>query len=823
MDKEENRPARPNKPNVHRIFIRLTAEINFSALSAWLARTADFDNACFNAMSFLDHLIREEPSQRLVQLKKSFFKKSDKNYFDLGKCVIAGKGVFASLRPVLQKNGPGLSITVDVANGTFWSPTPLVDAAQQLCGVGDPRRLATFLGEPAKKFRMLQNLKKLKRVAVTVSYRPRIMQPPKDDQKNSPSSGTPGLFSRQFVIARVLESDAKTYKFQRFETDKNTGERVDKGYISVFDYYYQLMGRPLDKPYLPVVEMTRKGNVFPMEFCQINPDQRYAFKLDDVQTSNMIKYAVTPPSQRWRSVSDGVKMLDWQGDPYLKKYGLQVSGAQTTVEARLLPAPKIRFGNIEIQPSPAFGKWDLKQKRFLKGNPEPLRSWGFCILSSSVTGSPACDEATAEKFAKEFALSYGRHGGTIQRKPLIQIANMARGGELITDIWRATGNNAGAKPQIIFFVVPDKDSSLYQKIKRSCDCRYGFQSQVLQGSQVQKVHPQYISNVCMKVNAKLGGVTAEAKGLTNTILSKDGTKRIMCIGADVSHAAPGSESASMAAIAVSLDRACTKYAALCETNGHRLEIITTDNINTLLPPMVNKWRETVGAGQVPDEIFYFRDGVSEGQYRHVLDQELRDLKAYFKSINPSKVPKFLVIIASKRHHVRFFPPQGQGDRNGNPIPGTLVEKGVTHPFEFDFYLCSHAAIKGTARPIHYHVIHNETQISPSNLQQVIYEHSYQYIRSTTPVSMFPAVYYAHLASNRAKTHEDPAPPTSSSKEKKGGGGGGVGASKGKSTVTASEKQEAEKKEGEHSSSASSSDVKKLIPMINGMQTSFWFV
>ncbi len=50
-------------------------------------------------------------------------------------------------------------------------------------------------------------------------------------------------------------------------------------------------------------------------------------------------------------------------------------------------------------------------------------------------------------------------------------------------------------------------------------------------------------------------------------------------------------------------------------------------------------------------------------------------------------PKMIVIVASKRHHIRFFPnPRDTtaADRNGNPFPGTLVEKDVTHPFENDF-------------------------------------------------------------------------------------------------------------------------------------------
>ena len=76
-----------------------------------------------------------------------------------------------------------------------------------------------------------------------------------------------------------------------------------------------------------------------------------------------------------------------------------------------------------------------------------------------------------------------------------------------------------------------------------------------------------------------------------------------------------------------------------------------------------------------------------------------------------------------------------------------------HPHENDFYLCSHAAIKGTARPTHYHVILNEAGMSNDELQTILYEQVYQYARATTPVSMHPAVYYAHIASGRAGTHD----------------------------------------------------------------------
>jgi len=305
--------------------------------------------------------------------------------------------------------------------------------------------------------------------------------------------------------------------------------------------------------------------------------------------------------------------------------------------------------------------------------------------------------------------------------------------------------------------VPDKSSDVYLRIKKSTDIRYGVASQVLQSQHVQKAADQYISNICMKVHAKLGGQVSRASG---TLLPKMSSAEVrgstMIIGADVSHAAPGSDQGSMAAFTVSMDKDCARYLARCETNGRRVEIISTDNVFNLLGPMCGMWPEKVGNGLLPRRLLYIRDGVSVGEYPRVLSQEVADIKRMFRERYPKEKSAqniaMTVIIATKRHHVRFFPKSG--DRTGNPYPGTLVETGVTHPFEFDFYLCAHQAIKGTARPVHYHVLINECNIPSEELQQMLYEHSYQYQRSTTPVSLHPAVYYAHLASNRAKAHED---------------------------------------------------------------------
>ncbi|CAN0431400.1 unnamed protein product, partial [Discosporangium mesarthrocarpum] len=44
------------------------------------------------------------------------------------------------------------------------------------------------------------------------------------------------------------------------------------------------------------------------------------------------------------------------------------------------------------------------------------------------------------------------------------------------------------------------------------------------------------------------------------------------------------------------------------------------------------------------------------------------------------------------------------DNSGNVYPGTVVETGICHPVEWDFYLMSHAGLQGTSRPAKYHVL-----------------------------------------------------------------------------------------------------------------------
>lgn len=643
------------------------------------------------------------------------------------------KGVYASMRPVSSGIAPSktpgrLSINVDVANTTFWASQFLHLAARDLVGAQDVNYLVQTLrptNRDDNESHDFKLLRRLKRVGVECRHRP--------GSENNPDT---------YVVDKFILKNAQQQSLPF--RDPNTGQESK---LTVEQYFRRKYNKQLSFPQLPLVKMTKGVSTYlPMELCRIQENQRYGFKLSDRQTTEMIKFAVTLPNQRWQDIQNGLSMFNWGADRYLHKYGLKVldNGSKPAqIAAKLLPPPKVGFGQGEAVPQYS-GRWDLRGKRFIETNSAPLQSWGVCL----VPGRIKVDPGGAKSFIQNLVRIYEGHGGRVQRKDPVIVNGVADAAKCVEMLWTAAGNQSRAPPQLLVFIVPSKDSGFYSRIKKSADCRYGVVSQVLQAAHVQKNQAQYCSNVAMKVNAKLGGATSRALGLRGN----EGwiTKPTMYVGADVSHAAPGVEGASIAAITVSFDRRGLKYAGLVESNGIRVEMITTENWENVFGLLCERWIQTLGNGKAPQHLIYFRDGVSEGQYAQVIEQEVRDIRSVLHNKDPTTPTKITCLTCTKRHHVRFFPQKG--DRNGNPQPGTLVQDGCTAPFEYDFYLCAHSAIKGTARPVHYFVLKDEANLKQEELQNMIYEASYQYVRSTTPVSLFPAIYYAHLAAARGTCH-----------------------------------------------------------------------
>lgn len=754
LDADQRKPGEPPRPGSEFfVSIRKTTDVSLGTLQGYLERKIEFNNPVIEALNFMDHLVRQGASERLLAIKRNFYDFSQKGRpLHNDRSIEVHKGLYASIRLShnLQSGGAGLALNCDVANTTFW-----------IGGQSFAELVVNFLGTCDSRW-------------VRVSVGPeliRALAPVRRDDGNWESSDAfkhlRKLRKLRFRILHKGRKDPdKSHVAQDFAFDQknaNEGANARNSFfdwngksISVQDYYGQKYQVFLKYPGLPLIQ-TGKNGLIPMELCYLEPQQRYNFKLNPKQTEAMIKIAVTRPAVRRADIEAKVKQMNLTGDKYLKAYGIEFENNFAQTQARILPPPTVDFK--KGQQKPMFsGRWRLDQGdiKFWKPNFCPLRNWGMVVMDGCIQ-SPQQLQAFADKFKSIFA----RHGGVVSAPAiLINPPGNARnnGAAAVEHAHNKITNDTGGYTQLLFIVVGQKNSPHYERVKKNADCRFGILSQVVQSTHVMNDggNSQYISNVCMKVNAKLGGSTARTPSPFKSPTYFPASRKTMMIGVDVSHAAPGGKAASVAAMTINCDPDANRFAAACETNGYREETVIPGNMQHFFGQLGAIWRKG-HANALPDHIMYFRDGVAENHFSLILDKEIEEIRRFFrdKKLRP---PKFTVIIATKRHHIRFFPGPDQrskgGDRNGNSKPGLLVEREVTHPFLFDFYLNSHSAIQGTARPVHYYVILDEMNCPVNDLQRMIYHQCYSYVRSTTPVSIHPAIYYAHLAGARARFHEN---------------------------------------------------------------------
>jgi eukaryotic translation initiation factor 2C len=249
------------------------------------------------------------------------------------------------------------------------------------------------------------------------------------------------------------------------------------------------------------------------------------------------------------------------------------------------------------------------------------------------------------------------------------------------------------------------------------------------------------------MNVKLGGVNSYLGDQLKFVTERP----TMIFGADVTHPPPGGDPnrSSIVSCVGSMDAQCARFAAALRTQQAKLEII--QDIKNMVKELLIAFHKATGTK--PERVLFYRDGISEGQFNEALRVEIRDICAAFEELEPGYHPSLTYVVVQKRHHAKFFPRNREdADRSGNILPGTVVDTTVTHPCNFDFYLCSHAGLQGTSKPSHYYVIYDENNFNSEGLQSLTYNLCYLYCRATCSVSIPPPVYYAHLAASRARCY-----------------------------------------------------------------------
>lgn len=96
------------------------------------------------------------------------------------------------------------------------------------------------------------------------------------------------------------------------------------------------------------------------------------------------------------------------------------------------------------------------------------------------------------------------------------------------------------------------------------------------------------------------------------------------------------------------------------------------------------------------------------------------------------------------------------DQNKNFRAGLVVDDpAIRNPYHYDFFLQSHRALKGTARPCHYFVIHNDMKLGADQLQRITFGLCWTFARALTPISYASPAYYADLLAERGRCYLAP--------------------------------------------------------------------
>jgi eukaryotic translation initiation factor 2C len=319
--------------------------------------------------------------------------------------------------------------------------------------------------------------------------------------------------------------------------------------------------------------------------------------------------------------------------------------------------------------------------------------------------------------------------------------------------------------RFVLIILPAASKPLYNRIKHAGDVKVGIHTICVVGTKFAKSQAQYFANVALKFNLKLGGINQLIDSARLGIISEDKT---MVIGLDVTHPSPGSLSTapSIAGMVASIDPWLAQWPADLRIQARRQEMIS--DLDTMMQSRLKLWKTLGKHAAYPENLLIYRDGVSEGQYDSVLELELPLIRKACAALYPAPdtkrgLPHITILIVGKRHHTRFYPTStATADRSANPQNGTIVDRGVTEPRNWDFFLQAHTALQGTARPAHYYIVLDEIftkrKVPPQFvnaadvLEDLTHSMCYLFGRATKAVSICPPAYYADVVCERARCY-----------------------------------------------------------------------
>ena len=453
------------KDRVFRVAVKWVSQVSLNMLEDALEgnqRTIPMDS-----IQALDVVMRHLPSMVYTPVGRSFFSSPEGYYHPLGGGREVWFGFHQSVRPSQWK----MTLNIDVSATAFYKAQPVIEFMCEVLDIRDVNEQR----KPLTDSQRVKFTKEIKGLKIEITHC--------------------GTMRRKYRVCNVTRRPAQ---LQSFPLQLENGQTVE---CTVAKYFLDKYKMKLRYPHLPCLQVGQehKHTYLPLEVCNIVAGQRCIKKLTDMQTSTMIKATARSAPDREREINSLVSKADFNNDPYVKEFGLSISNSMMEVKGRVLSPPKLQYGGrTKQQAIPNQGVWDMRGKQFHTG--VEIRVWAIACFSPQRT----CREDSLRNFTQQLQKISNDAGMPIIGQPCF--CKYANGPDQVEPMFRYLKQTFQGL-QLVVVVLPGK-TPVYAEVKRVGDTVLGMATQCVQAKNVNKTSPQTLSNLCLKINVKLGGINS---------------------------------------------------------------------------------------------------------------------------------------------------------------------------------------------------------------------------------------------------------------------------------------------------------------------------
>ena len=646
--------------------IKLASKINMDKLRLYF--DGEYTEPPHDCLQVLDIILRYGATSNGTPINNAIYipEAEDKDRQSIGRGQQLAFGFFQAVHAI--NSGPGL-----VVNRT----TALFHETGSVIGY-----IAKVLEERAENFRpdtfkgrkLYQIVNALKNLEVKVSHL---------------------TYRRRYKIRNITDEAARDLVIDYMEPDEN-GVPVFKEKLSIEAFYERVYNKTLKFPHYPCVETGSKErpNYLPIELCEIIADQPVKV-MSSVATAEMIRTSARQlPQERINLIEKSMRKSKEEGACYLNEFGVKIRNQPIRVPGRVLEAPYLEYANGSIQPQ--GGKWDMKTGKKLS-NPVSIGENEWAVISFSRQGDPEAVARQLHLKGKSIGMEFG--------KPILK-RNVQYQSSKLRQYFRSLYDESGRKLKLIVCIV-FQSNDLYREIKLIGDCVAKIATQCIHEKKLRKITDElYVNNVLLKINGKVGGASYNFS-MVPSLPTVFQTKKIMTVGIDFTHPAPGEKlGTSICGCVASADSSQSQWFSSVRINRGNAQVDLVTQLDEMMAAIYVAYVRKNGS--MPEVVIVYRDGISESQFANVDKKEMKGFDRAFEMAKKTledeglgakvskEKPKLTIIIVQKSHGTRFVPFNASTSPKAihqNVPPGTVIDADITHPVDFDFYMTSHEGLQ----------------------------------------------------------------------------------------------------------------------------------